>query len=430
MTDAGLEDFRETKMRYLLIANLCWLILSAQALANDWPQFLGPNADARSADVVPTTWDDTNNLLWKVDLPGSGSSSPIIVGDKIFVTSYVSSAGSSKRMVSCFDKTTGDENWSTDFPIDYREDANQGYLQEHGYASNTPVSDGKQLFVFFGKGGVHALDLDGKVLWSKDVGKESSNKQWGSAASLLLFENSVIVNAAEEGKAILAFDKSDGKELWRQEAAMLELTYGTPRLVSLADGSKELVISVPGELWSLNPSTGKLKWFLATPMTGNICPSVIVEDETIYSFGGYRSSGSVSVRAGGKGDVSKSHVNWKGRFSSYVATPLLTEGQFYWIDDRGLANSINAENGDEVYRARVEGLIGRPVYASPVLIDGKIYVVTRRAGTIVYLPGDKFEPIARNKFAGDNTDFNASPAVSDNRLYLRSNQSLYCIGEK
>jgi len=416
-------------MRHYLIAKLCGLVLATQGVANDWPQFLGPDGAARSSDVVPTMWDETNNMLWKVELPGSGSSSPIIVGDKAFVTCYVTGDGSEKRMVLCFDKKTGDKKWSVDFPIEYREDAYSGYIQEHGYASNTPASDGKQLFVFFGKGGVHALDFNGKILWSVDVGKESSNRQWGSAASLLLFENSVIVNAAEESQAIIALDKTTGKELWRQEAAMLELTYGTPRLVNLPDGKKELVISVPSEIWALNPSTGKLNWFAETPMTGNISPSVVVDHETVYSFGGYRSSGSISVRAGGDGDVTKTDVNWTGRASSYVATPLLHEGRFYWIDDRGLANSISAKNGEVVYRERVSGLSGRPVYASPVLIGGKIYVVTRRGGTIVYVPGGKFKPIAFNKIASDESDFNASPVVSDSRLYLRSNQALYCISK-
>jgi outer membrane protein assembly factor BamB len=313
-------------------------------------------------------------------------------------------------------------------PAEYREDAYQGYLTEHGYASNTPVSDGQQLYVFLGKGGVHALDMKGKVSWSVDVGKESSNREWGSAASLLLFENTLIVNAAEESQSIIALDKATGKELWRQEAAMLELAYGTPRLVKLSDGKQELVISVPGELWALNPSTGKLKWFTTTPMTGNVSPSVIVGDENVYSFGGFRSSGSISVRAGGDDDVSNTHVNWTSRASSYVATPLLCESRFYWIDDRGLAMCIQAETGETVYRERVDGLSGRPVYASPVLIGGRIFVVTRNAGTIVYPPGDTFQPIARNKIAGDESDFNASPAVSGNRIYLRSNQALYCIG--
>jgi len=290
------------------------------------------------------------------------------------------------------------------------------------------VSDGNNVYVFLGKGGVHSISLDGKKIWSVDVGKESSNRQWGSAASLVLFKDSLIVNASEESKSIIALDKATGKELWKQEAGMLELTYGTPRIVNPDEGDPELVISVPGEIWSLNPTTGKLNWYCESPMTGNVCPSVIVEGETIYSFGGYRASGSIAVKAGGKDDVSASHVTWTNRSSSYVATPLLHNDRFYWIDDYGIAYCTSATDGEVIYRERVNNLgSGRPVYASPVLIGDHIYVVTRRSGTIIYKPGESFEPVAKNVIAGDETDFNASPAVSDNKLYLRSNQSLYCI---
>ena len=176
--------------------------------------------------------------------------------------------------------------------------------------------------------------------------------------------------------------------------------------------------------------TGKLKWYASSPMTGNVSPSVIIDEETVYSFGGYRASGSIAIRAGGKDDVSDSQVRWTNRSSSYVATPLLHDGRFYWVDDRGIAYSTLADDGEVVYRERVTNLeSGRPVYASPVLIGDKIYVVTRRSGTLVYEPGDAFQPTAQNKFANDETDFNASPAVSDGRLYLRSNQSLYCVGK-
>ncbi|QEG40913.1 outer membrane protein assembly factor BamB family protein [Roseimaritima ulvae] len=412
------------------ITFVCLTFLAASiASAADWPEFLGPGGKARSSETVPTTWSDSENLVWKVDLPGSGSSSPIIVGDRIIVTSYVSQ-GEPNRRVDCFHKDTGESMWSLDFPIDYREDSYQGYITEHGYASNTPVSDGRDVFVFLGKGGVHSISLDGKKNWSVDVGKSSSNRRWGSAASLILYENSVIVNAAEEGKAILALDKATGKQLWRQDADMLELTYGTPRLVQSAEGDSELVISVPTEIWAMNAKTGKLKWYAESPMTGNVCPSVIVDGDQIYSFGGYRASGSIAIKAGGKGDVSDSHVQWTNRSSSYVATPLLLDGYFYWIDDRGLAYCTSAADGEVVYKERLGNLeSGRPVYASPVLIGEYIYVVTRRSGTLVYPPGDKFEPIAQNKFADDRSDFNASPAVSDGKLYLRSNQALYCIGQ-
>ena len=406
------------------------LFVASEAKSQDWPEFLGVDGVAKSSDKVPTTWSEKENLLWKLDLPGSGSSSPIVVGDRVFVTCFSESKKAFNRFVVCVDKTSGKQVWSKEIPVDYLEDSYRGYIQEHGYASNTPVSDGKMLYVFLGKGGVVALDFDGNIKWTTLVGEKSSNRKWGSAASLVLLDDLVIVNASEESRAIIALNKDTGEEVWRNESPTLELAYGTPRVVELPDGSKQIVFSAPTKIWAMDPADGKTIWSANTPATGNVSPSVIVDGETVYSFGGYRSAGSISVRAGGKGDVTNSNVNWTSRTSSYVATPLLYDGQFYWIDDRGLANSTKAKDGTEVYRERVNGLTGRPVYASPILIDGKIYAVTRRAGTIVYKPGSEFAEIARNRFAGDDTDFNASPAVSDNRLYLRSNKALYCVGEK
>lgn len=405
-------------------------VAAGRTVAEDWRAFLGSNGRARSSETVPLSWTETENLLWKVDLPGPGSSSPIIVGERVIVTCYVDGQGKPKRAVVCFDKSKGTELWSLDFPIDYREDGYRGYIMEHGYASNTPITDGENVYVFFGKGGVHSISLEGEKNWSFDIEKGSSNRQWGSAASPVLHKDKLIVNAADEEKAIIALDKATGKEVWRQPAAMLELTYNTPRIATNERGESELLLSVPGELWSLNPENGKLKWFATSPMTGNVSPSVIVEDQMVYSFGGYRSSGSMAVKLGGADDVTKSNVEWTNRSSSYVATPLLHNGKFYWIDDKGIAYSTSATDGAVVYRERVENLkSGRPVYASPVLIGKHIYVVTRRSGTIVYAPGAEFKPLERNVFAGDDTDFNATPAVSQGKLYLRSNQSLYCVGQ-
>ncbi|MEL7265036.1 MAG: PQQ-binding-like beta-propeller repeat protein, partial [Planctomycetota bacterium] len=348
-------------------------------------------------------------------------------------TCYVTDAdGGPQRQLLCFDKRSGKPLWTVDFPIDYREDGYRGFITEHGYASNTPATDGKHIYAFFGKGGVHCVTMDGEKVWSVDVGKSSSNRQWGSGSSVLLYRDTVIVNAADESRTLYCLSKADGSVLWKQQADMLELTYGTPRIVTSADGQDELVVGVPEEIWAMHPVTGKLKWYATSPATGNVSPSVIVDKDMIYGFGGYRSSGSIAVTAGGKGDVTESRVRWTARPSSYVATPLLRNGRFYWIDDRGIAYCTNANDGETVYRTRVTSLNaggGRPVYASPVAIGEYVYYVTRRSGTIVVRPGDEFTVLAQNRFPDDNTDFNASPAVSKGRLYLRSDQALYCIAK-
>ncbi|GAB5406177.1 MAG: PQQ-like beta-propeller repeat protein [Aureliella sp.] len=407
---------------------LCLLFAAtgATAKAEDWREFLGNDRRASTVETVPTQWSEASNIKWKVELPGRGSSSPIVVGSKVIVTCC--DLDKKQRNVIAFAKGSGDQLWKVDFPIDYTEDSYSGYLTEHGYASNTPASDGKSVFVFLGKGGMHALSVDGEKLWSVDVGKDSSNRRWGSGSSVILHDDLVIVSAAEESRTIYALDKATGKERWKQEAGMLELTYSTPRIVTLENGDHELVITVPGEMWGMDASTGKFKWYASTPMTGNVSPSAIVDGDTIYGFGGYRGSGCIAVRAGGKDDVSKSNTIWTNRTSSYVATPLLVDGRFYWIDDRGIAYCTSAEDGSIIYQSRVKGIGGgRPVYASPVAAGGKIYVVTRRSGTYVYEPGDEFNILAHNKINGDETDFNASPAVCEGMLYLRSDQALYCI---
>jgi outer membrane protein assembly factor BamB len=309
------------------------------------------------------------------------------------------------------------------------EDGYQGFITEHGYASNTPVTDGERVYCFFGKSGVIAIDLEGKQLWRTSVGKESSNRRWGSAASLILYKDAVIVNAAEESQSIRALNKKTGKEIWQAPGTALELAYGTPAIVMLKNHQAELVVAAPSELWGLNPDTGKLQWYVEHLLTGNICPSIIADGETVFVFGGFRSAGSFSVRAGGKGDITKSNLLWSSRHSSYVATPVLHDHHLYWIDDRGQAFCVSAKTGEQVYRERVTGLEsgGRPVYASPVVAGGKIYVPTRWNGVLVLPAQPEFKVLARNRFADDDSDFNATPAISSGQLFLRSNRFLYCV---
>lgn len=407
---------------------LGFLIVSPLA-GDDWTRFRGPEGTGISADAnVPLTWSESENLKWKTPLPGPGSSSPIVVGDRVFVTCYSGQGASLERHLVCVHRANGEVAWSRTVDTQHPEDDYQGYLTEHGYASSTPVTDGERVYVFFGKTGVLAFDLDGNQLWHVNVGTESSNRRWGSAASLVLYQGTVIVNAAEESRSIRALDKVSGEEVWKAEGAALELAYGTPTLVTAEQGEDELVLGVPGEVWSLNPTTGKLRWYAEINLTGNICPSVVTGDKIVYVFGGYRSSGSHAFRVGGQGDVTDSHEVWSSRTSSYVATPLLYEGHLYWVDDGGMAHCIVAATGETVYRERVEGGgSGRPFYASPVLADGKLYVVSRWSGTFVFPAKPEFEQLARNQFPSDESDFNATPAISHGELFLRSNAFLYCI---
>ncbi len=408
-----------------------------------WSRFRGPNGTGLSEDqTIPTEWSDTKNLLWKTKLPGAGSSSPVLTEKYIFLTTYSgygedkSNAGNMaqlKRSLVCINRDDGKIVWTRDVAAVQPEDRYQGMgVPEHGYATNSPVTDGQIVFAFFGKSGVLAFDLEGNQLWKVSVGTESGDRGWGTAASLMLYKDLLIVNAAEESHSIFALDKVSGKEIWKSEASTLALSYGTPAIVTVNESRDDLVIAVPGEIWGLNPKSGKLTWFARTTMTDNLSPSVIVDGKIVYAFGGYRSSGSMALEVGGKGDVSKSNVLWTSRTSSYVATPALYKDRLHWIDDKGMYFCANAKNGELVHRARTPGIASgdRPVYASPIVIHGKIYAQTRTSGLYVIEPSDELRVIAQNKFADDDTHFNASPAVDRGQLYLRSYKYLYCVGMK
>ena len=408
-----------------------------------WSRFRGPNGTGVSDDKnIPIEWSDTKNLLWKTALPGAGSSSPVLTDNHVFLTTYsgygedknnVGSMAQLKRSLVCIQRTDGKIAWTRDVEAVQPEDAYQGMgVPEHGYATNSPVTDGQTVFAFLGKSGVLAFDLEGNQLWKVSVGTESGNRGWGTAASLMLYKDLLIVNAAEESHAIIALDKATGKEIWKSEASTLSLSYGTPAIVNVNEARDDLVIAVPGELWGLNPKSGKLVWFAQTTMTDNLSPSVIADGKVVYAFGGYRSSGSLALEVGGKGDVTQSNVLWTSRISSYVATPALHAGRLHWIDDKGMYFCADAKTGELVHRARTPGISSgdRPVYASPIVIDGKIYAQTRTSGLYVIEPSNELKILAQNKFASDESLFNATPAVDNGQLFLRSYKYLYCVGAK
>ena len=394
----------------------------------NWPQFLGPRGRATSEhSQLPLTWSDSENLKWKAEI-GLGSSSPIVWGESVFVTSYAGTGPDVKRFLHCFDRKSGVSRWTFEVANTGPEDVYRGYINEHGYASNTPVTDGQLIFVLFGKMGVYAVDFEGQKRWDAAVGKQSSNRQWGSGTSPVVHKDLLIVNAADEGRSIIAFDKATGEERWKSEAGGVELSYNMPT-IDAKHGN--LIVAVPGELWGLNLTNGKLRWFAKNKLTGNVIPTSILEGDTIYIFGGYQSSGSHAFPTTGTDDITDKAI-WYSRNSSYVATPLLHDGHLYWFNDRGIAYCISAKDGEIVYRERVSGLTdgGRPIYASPVLAGDKIYIVSRHNGTFVIPARPEFKILAQNDFASDDSDASGTPAISGNDLFLRTGRYLYCIGHE
>lgn len=413
-----------------LAGNIIWLtaILSTSVSSSwsaDWNRFRGPNSQGTTDDAaIPTEWSDNQHLSWKVELPGRGFSSPIVVGRFVFATSYTSTENDLKdlkRNLVCIDRQTGKITWSRSVASTVTESRGPSFGTRHGFASHTPVSDGEHVYVFFGNSGVIAFDLQGKQLWKTGVGSENAS-MFGSAASPILYKDHLIVTAASESESIRALDKTTGKEVWKAEAASLSRCYATPVIAQDAQGADHILVSVPYELWGLNPANGKLKWFAETEVDTNSCPSVVAHQGIAYVIGGRSPGGRAAVRIGGKGDVTKSNVVWSTNGGSYVPSPVLHQKHLYWVDDRGVAHCIDSSTGEETNRTRLPG----QYYASILLVRDKLYAVSRFNGTYVLEANPKMTKIANNQFQ-DESDFSASPAVSNGQLFLRSEEFLYCV---
>jgi hypothetical protein len=408
-----------------------FVALFALAGAN-WPQFRGPGSSGVSSETgIPLTWNDTTNVVWRTALPGYGASSPIVVGERIFVTGY-SGFGTDhardadrkdlKLHVVCID-AGGKIVWDRARPGSPNVNRYGGFVALHGYASATPASDGKAVYASFGSSGVVAYDLSGELLWTADVGKKTHN--FGTANSPVLFGDLVIINASVESGAIVALDKKSGKEVWR--TGDIRRSWNTPVLVKTNDRT-ELVVNTEPLIKALDPETGKLIW-TCEGMNDYICPSVIAHDGIVYAIGS-RSNTAVAIRAGGDGDVTESHRLWKINKGANVTSPVLHEGYLYWVNEnRGVAYCVDAKSGEIVYEERLDPRPGR-IYASPVAVDGKLYYVSRENGTYVLPAKPEFAQLAHNELADDKSVFNGSPAVMGKQLLLRSDKYLYCVGKK
>ena len=330
----------------------------------DWTRFRGPNGSGISEEKTPTptTWSEKENLKWKVPMPGAGVSCPIVVGDRVFVTCYSGyglnqeEPGDVKELVRhlvCLEKTTGKTLWKKDVPAAAPEDPYSGMgVPQHGYASHTPTSDGKNVYVFFGKSGVLAFDFEGKKLWETSVGQGSDSRRWGSSSSPVVHEDVLIVPAGAEGRALIGLDKNTGKELWKLDSEKLGNVWGTPAIAKV--GSKtELVIGAPGEIWGLDPKTGKFGWFCAYMDNGDqFSSSVVVDGEVVYAVEG-RGGGSVAVKAGGKDDVTKSNTVWLGRDNGRFASPIVYEGRLYNLSGKKLT-CIDAKTQEKIFEGRLK----------------------------------------------------------------------------
>ncbi|MAG55596.1 MAG: hypothetical protein CMJ83_04825 [Planctomycetes bacterium] len=433
--------------RYLLPA-LSLFAVTANAQDGAWPGFRGPGRDGIAPSAKPLVkWSDDEGVRWKTELPGPGSSSPIVVGDCVYVACYsgfgyhLENGGEMKDLkhhLVCVERSSGKIVWDCIVPGPLEKRPPRVQIVEHGFASPTPVCDGKAIYAYFGRAGVVAISLEGKVLWKEDLGLPSPDApaatnsverggrrislRWGAAASPLLHDGLVIVNSSEENNAIQAFDKKTGKVVWKRESANLEGTAISPMLAGPAS-APYVLMALGGEIWALQPKTGKLLWSVETDTRGGMSSTSVADEEMIYVFGG--EGKNYTLRIGAKDGASR--VAWRSK-NVEIPSPVLYDGKLFLVNMQGMGVCMNAKDGEVLFDGRLEGRTSQ-VYASPVLADGRLYVVTRKRGVFVYSADGKFSLQARNELT-DGTQFNASPAIVGDQIYLRSDKQLFCLAGK
>jgi outer membrane protein assembly factor BamB len=425
--------------------------LGASVSANDWPHWRGPAGTGIAApSPLPATWSATENVAWQAPLEGSGVSSPILFGNRVYVTSQ---AGDGRRrdgrhptltqggdpatagemtlakrtqrqdvafIVEAFDRASGKRAWMHETPA-------VGDLppvhDKHNLASASPVTDGERVYAWFGTGQIVALDAAGKPVWSKHLGKEYGpfDINWGHASSPVLFEDSIILLCYHAPSSyVLALDKRTGAVKWKVDKPAGMESYSSP-LVVPGPGGPELIVNANTGVESLDPRTGKSLWTYPEVNRFPI-PVAMVDNGLLYLSRGYRSSPYMAIRLGGRGDITNTHVAWRVPTGGpYVSSLVHYQGIIYMSTDNGIVSAVDAKNGERLWQERVGGTFS----ASPIAGDGKIYFVAEGGETIVVKAGRTFEVVSRNKLNGH---FVASPAAGGGKVFLRADDRLYAVG--
>ncbi|MGB7344536.1 MAG: PQQ-binding-like beta-propeller repeat protein [Pirellulaceae bacterium] len=405
--------------------------LAGQQTAKEWSQFRGPSGLGIGSETVPTKWSENENLAWKTTLPGKGSSSPVVVGDKIFLTAFsgyglsAEDPGDREKLklhVICLSLTDGSIVWDREIdPSPEEQDASKR-VADHGYASPTPCVDDKNVYAYFGPSGLVAFSQNGEQLWRRSVGTKTAG--FGSAASPVLYDDLVIMNASIEDGAVYGIEKSSGEVRWRTDE--INKAWTTPTVISLRDGTTELIVNQKDAILGLDPKNGSRLWS-CDAIDDYIVPCIVADGDILYCSGG-RSNKTFVVKAGGRGDVSESHLVWDVSLGANVTSPLLHDGYLYWSHDKSIALCLRASDGEMMFRERLP--TRSRVYASIVSDGEKLFLTTRDAGILVLAAAPQYKELAVNKLGDEGEMFNATPAITGSRLLIRSDQNLYCVMQK
>ena len=402
--------------------------------AENWPAWRGPRGDGTCSEQgLPTTWSRTENVAWKVALPERGNSTPIVWNDRVFITQTLEREG--RRTLMCFDRQDGRLLWQEGTAWPEKEPT-------HGTnpaCSASPVTDGERVVAWFGSAGLFCYDLQGTLLWKRDLGVQ--RHVWGYGSSPLLHGDLCFLNFGPgERSFLIAVNKRTGETIWQHdepinrqgtsEAKFSNADYygswSTPLICDL-DGRSELIISFPFRVCSFDATTGRQRW-TCSGINPLIYTSPIVADDIVVAMGGYGGM-SVAVKTGGSGDGTKeiilsSHTRTKQR----IGTGTILNGVVYVNNYPGIAECFDLRTGQLVWEQRMTGEKSRSTNWSSVMIaDGLCYTMTQGGDCFVFRAGPQFELVAVNSLGEPS---NASPAASDGQLFLRTDRHLWCIGDK
>ncbi len=414
-----------------------------------WSYWRGPAADGMAVGDAPLGWSETENIRWKADIPGRGSSSPVIWGDRIFLTTAIKTGpdvepepaakpspkakpfGASgpqaehKFDVLCIDRNTGKILWQrtakTAVP-------HEGFHNQYGsFASNSPVTDGKHVYAFFGSRGMYCYDLEGKLVWEKDYGVQMRMRMaFGEGMAPVISGDRLILVFDHEGDSFMVvLDKNSGEEIWRVDRD--EATNWAAPLVLEHKGQQQIVVSASGKVRSYHFDTGELLWECAG-LGLNTIPHPIRQDDLVFVMSGYMSPNLMAIRLGGEGDLTGSDaIVWsQTRGNSYTPSPVIHDNKLYVLTDNGMISCYNARTGEPYYH---QVRLPKPYSfkSSPVGANGKLYLASENDDVVVVRMGEKFEVLATNTMTDQM--FIATPAITDGEIYLRSQNYLYCFSD-
>jgi outer membrane protein assembly factor BamB len=422
----------------MAILVLCWFTVFSSvrpqtSAAENWPGFRGLGRQGISNEKdLPTKWSETTNIVWKTPIPGAGWSSPIIFGDRVFLTTATDD-GASFRLL-CLNRKTG--NILRDKQVLRQKPGHKQRL--NSYASSTPVTDGKYVYIVAYDGSIAALSMQGETEWmNRDFEYFSEH---GLGVSPILYKELLIVafdpsSSGADPKlgwqkpwdkaVILALDKNTGKVRWEGKRGLSRIAHVSPQILS-AGGKDQLISSAGDVIQGFDPATGDRIWTVSSTGEG-VVPSVVVGEGLIFTTSGFGDSAIRVVRAGGKGDVTKTHIAWElADDVPKIPSMLYVKPYLYLLTEAGVAKCLKAATGEVIWRQR----LGDRYAASPVWADGKIYFLSEKGTTTVIQEGAEFKVLARNELssATGNEKCKASPAISKQNILIRSEKHLYCIG--